>query len=729
MEDNKRLHALLSHFDRDWSASEDARTEAVNDLYFSRISQWDDWLQDYSTLQYRGQFDVVRSIVRKLIAEMRQNPIEVMFRPKDGADPDAADTLMGMYRTDMRNNAAKGAVNIAVREQLETGFGAWRLVQEYEDEDELSNTQVIRRKPIHEAAAHVVWDANAKEIDKSDAKWCSIITPFTRDGWTVYAEENDLDPDLMPDFQSQDTQWTFPWMTTDCVYICEHYEVECKKETVYIYRNPMTGEPVSYYKADIKKVIDELSENGFEKVAERKVKKRRVYKSIITATAIIVDRERIAGEHIPIVPVYGEWGFAGDKEVYEGVVRGTKDGQRLRNFILSAGADTVARSPTKKPFFFAEQIKDYEAMYSGTDDYPYYLLNRTTENGNGELPLGPVGYMENPELPQANVLMLEAATAAVKEVSPQGVDAQAANGQVAFDTVNQLNQRADLGVYVYQDNLATAMRRDGEIYVSMVNELYDVPRKVLVTGEDGSEQEVELLSQVLDVQSGEVVTLNDIRGKFETYTDVGPSYQSMKAQNRAEILDLLSKVQPGTPEYQMLLLQYFTLLDGKGVEMMREYATKQLIMMGVKKPETPEQEQMLAQAQQQPKQPDAAMVLAQAEMKKADADEVTAQARMLSAHTESQRRDISAQVETVKARAMFEELKLKAYTTQQDAFEKQANTVRSLAQARNLDQKSVLETIQLMKDVNESNQLADMKIPGLSAENSTSQPAETPQTM
>ncbi|MDI5303969.1 hypothetical protein MJN76_33595, partial [Salmonella enterica subsp. enterica serovar Anatum] len=39
----------------------------------------------------------------------------------------------------------------------------------------------------------------------------------------------------------------------------------------------------------------------------------------------------------------------------------------------------------------------------------------------------------------------------------------------------------------------------------------------------------------------------------------------------------------GTPEYQLLLLQYFTLLDGKGVEMMRDYANKQLIQMGVKK--------------------------------------------------------------------------------------------------------------------------------------------------
>nr|WP_252065891.1 portal protein [Enterobacter cloacae complex sp. P39RS] len=42
----------------------------------------------------------------------------------------------------------------------------------------------------------------------------------------------------------------------------------------------------------------------------------------------------------------------------------------------------------------------------------------------------------------------------------------------------------------------------------------------------------------------------------------------------------------------MLLLRYITLLDGKGIEMMLEYGNKQLVMMGLKKPETPEKIQI-----------------------------------------------------------------------------------------------------------------------------------------
>lgn len=657
MADNERLNSILCKFDMDWMSSDEARTEATNDLYFSRVSQWDDWLSEYTTLQYRGQFDVVRPVVRKLVAEMRKNPIDVLYKPKDGANPDSADVLMGMYRTDMRHNTAKISVNIGVREQIEAGVGAWRLVAEYEDQDPTSNNQVIRRVPIHEACSHVIWDCNSKQMDKSDARHCTIISPMSKEGWKVYAEENGFDDEELPSFQSPDSNWLFPWVSKDVVYVGEFYEVEEKKEIAFIYLDPLTGEPVSYFKRDIKDVIDELAERGMQKVAEKKVKRRRVYKSILTCTQILKDRELIAGEHIPIVPVFGEWSFAGDKEVYEGVVRLTKDGQRLRNMIMSFNADIVARTPKKKPIFWPEQIEGYEYMYGGNDDYPYYLMNRTDEN-NGDLPAQPIAYMENPEVPQANAYMLEAATQAVNQVATMGVDADAANGQVAFDTVNQLNMRADLETYVFQDNLATAMRRDGEIYASMVNDIYDVTRNVMMTLEDGSEKQVQLLTQVVDYQSGQVVTLNDIRGRYECYTDVGPSFQSMKDQNRAEIQELLAKVPPGTPEWQMLLLQYFTLLDGKGVEIMREYANKQLVMMGLKKPETPEEIQMIQEAQQQPEQPSAEQMQAQGVLLTGQADLLNAQVKQQQLQVDAAKVESTNQLNQAKIAEIFNNMDL-----------------------------------------------------------------------
>ncbi|CDM90393.1 portal protein [Xenorhabdus bovienii] len=691
---NSRLEAILQRFDEDWTASEEARTEARNDLFFSRVSQWDDWLNKYTTLQYRGQFDVVRPVVRKLVAEMRQNPIDVMYRPKESANPDSADVLMGMYRTDMRHNTAKTSVNIAVREQIECGVGAWRLVTDYEDQDPTSNNQVIRRVPIHGACSHVIWDGNSQQMDKSDAKHCTIIHSLSKNGWTAFAEEFGLDGEDIPTFQSPNT-WSFPWFTQNTIHVAEYYEVEEKKELVFIYQDPLSGEPVSYFKREIKDVIDELADKGMVKIGERKVKRRRVYKTILSCSAVLKDRELIAGEHIPIVPVFGEWGFVDDKEVYEGVVRLTKDGQRLRNMIMSFNADIVARTPKKKPIFWPEQIAGYEHMYSGTDDYPYYLMNKTDEN-NGDMPTQPIAYMDNPEVPQANAYMLEAATNAVKSVATVGVDSEAVNGnQVAFDTINQLNMRSDLETYVFQDNLSTAMRRDGEIYASIVNDIYDVPRNVVMTLPDGSEKDVQVMSEVVDLMTGQRAVLNDVRGRYECYTDVGPSFQSMKEQNRAEIGELLKSVPIEHPAWNVLLLQFLSLLDGKGIDITREYATKQLVTQGLKKPETPEEEQWLAEAQQQSQQQqDPMMVAAMAEQEKAQAEIVNAQTRA-------------------------QETQIKAFTAQQQAQESQANTIYKLAQARNIDEKAVMDAIKLLNEVAKQQQ---SNIP-------TANTGEIPQTM
>lgn len=673
MADNQdKLDDILGKFDRDWSASEEARTEAKNDLFFSRVSQWDDWLTQYTTLQYRGQFDVVRPVVRKLVAEMRQNPVDVLYRPKDNADPNAAEILMGMYRTDMRHNTAKTSVNIAVREQIECGVGAWRLITDYEDQDPTSNNQVIRRVPIHEACSHVVWDASAKQQDKSDAKHVTVISALSKDGWEAFAEEYGLDDTNIPSFQSPN-DWLFSWLTDNSIYIAEYYEVEEKKETAFIYQDPLTGEPVSYFKRDIERVIDELADRGMKKIGERRITRRRVYKTILSSSAILKSRQLIAGEHLPIIPVYGEWGFVEDKEVYEGIVRLTKDGQRLRNMIMSFNADIVARNPRKKPVFWPEQIEGYEHMYASDADYPYYLMNRTDENSS-DMPPGPIGYLDDPEIPPANQYALQAATDAVQQVADLGVDNGAAGGQVAFDTVNQLNMRSDLQTFVFQDNLATAMRRDGEVYASMVNDIYDIPRTVTITSSDDTEKTVQTMMKLVDFASGETVVLNDIRGRYECYTDVGPSFQSMKEQHRAELKELLGQIDPSQQVWTVLLLQYLTLLDGKGVEITRDYANRQLIVQGLKQPESNQEQQWLAEAQQQQQgQPDPAMVQAQGVLMQGQADLQNAQNKQA-------------------------DLQIKAFTAQQQAQLTQAQAVETLANAKSLNEKSVQDALKVLSD-------------------------------
>ncbi len=104
------------------------------------------------------------------------------------------------------------------------------------------------------------------------------------------------------------------------------------------------------------------------------------------------------------------------------------------------------------------------------------------------------------------------------KVATLGVDAEAVNGgQVAYDTVNQLNMRADprdirVSGIIWLPLCAVTVR----FYRSIVNEhLRCSSQRDKITLEDGSEKEVQLMAEVVDLATGERQVLNDIRGAMK----------------------------------------------------------------------------------------------------------------------------------------------------------------------------------------------------------------------
>ena len=668
---SKTINDILKAVDADNTSSWEMQKEYKDDIIFSRVSQWNQWLEQYTSLEYKGQFDVIRGEIRRLMAEMLSNPIQVRFRPMENSTEDDAELLEGMYRTDMRDNRSMNALKIAMRNQLEGGFGAWRLVTEYEDDGLGGNTQVINRHAIHDTASCCLWDSNARTMDKSDAKHCTIITGYSHAAYEELAKENDWDASIAS-LSPKSNLWIFHWVNQDKIYVGEHYALEERADKVFYFEGP-NGEVETHYKSDMKKVIDDLDARDFIKVSEKKVTRTDVNKYIVSGTTILEGPIRVAGKHIPVVPVYGEWSIIEAKEVYEGVVRLAKDGQRLRNAILSYNTDIMLRSPRKKPFFFQEQIQGYEHMYEGENDYPYYLVNRVNMNGE-DLPAGAMSYLENPEISQQSAFLLDQATASVKEVTTDGVSAEGAMAsRMAEGSIQALNKRTDLETFIFQDNFATAMRRDGEIYMSMRAEIFDTEREVVITGVDNKETKKVINQQQINFQAGQVETVNRTDGKFEVWTDVGPAYQTQKEQNRDQLLQLMQTMNPQLdPEgYKIAQLSYYTMLEGPGYDLLRDYANKQLLIMGLREPEDEQEMMMLQQIQQQQamqsQQPSPDMLAAQSMMVEAKNKEAKLHIDMYGKESDRMRVNIEAQEAQVDAMLKKQDFGLRQYETQVNA--------------------------------------------------------------
>ena len=204
------LDELKKLVDKAYQSGYDTRLRAADDMLFALITQWDDGFLSDSDLSYRGEFNICRKATRSILTDLVLNPVQVDFDPVDGTDDSAADLADGMYRSDMRNNAAEEAKENASQESVVCGVGAWELTTEYKTNKAGDERQIIRRKPIYEANNNVFWDPNAKLKDKSDAGYVSCLVAYSEDGYKELVKElTGEEPNVMSSFKTPEISYSF----------------------------------------------------------------------------------------------------------------------------------------------------------------------------------------------------------------------------------------------------------------------------------------------------------------------------------------------------------------------------------------------------------------------------------------------------------------------------------------------------------------------------------------
>jgi hypothetical protein len=689
------LETLKQLHDKAYQANTVTRERASDDMVFYFVTQWDDQILQESQLAYRGEFNLLTKAGRQIVSDLANNPVQVDFEPKDETRDDSAEILDGIYRSDDNDNRSINAYDNAKQEAMVCGFGAWLLHTEYVSVRSDNKNQVIRRKPIYEANNTVYWDPNAKLLDKSDADHCGILFSYSEDGYKKLVEElTGEEPDTITQdsFKYPEHSYSFPWIGGEGkkIYIVRFYHREKIKSKVLTMTNPF-GQVLTLRESELEKVMDEMLDEGYSIESEKEVERWQVTEYIASGREILSIKV-IAGENIPVVPIYGEYAIVEGEEHWEGITRLAKDPQRLRNFQLSYLADIVSRSPRMKPIFLQEQVAGFEDMYSETgseNNFAYLLQHRKSGTGE-ELPMGPVGVMPEQKVPDALIASVELGRQAIEDVANPGLPQNIADPDLSGKAVLALQNRLDMQSMVYQNHYKHAKRRDAEIYASMASEVYDVPRTVRITMPDGTRKEAQIMETVIDNETGDIVTLNDLNNaEFDVYSKIGPRYSTQKEQTVDKLGEMIVGMDPVDPMRKALQLKQLMLMDGVEFEDIREYANKQLVLAGIKEPETEEEQQILAQAQQQGDQPSAEMVLAMAEDKKGQAQLLEAQRKgiemQLQAENETMKRKIDAfeaQTDRIGVQIDAEEAGAKIDNTRTDTFGKQLDNAGKVVQLR-----------------------------------------------
>lgn len=616
------VHAeAMREFDEIQSAMRDERRQCLEDRRFYSIAgaQWEGSLSDQFENKPKFEVNKVHLAVIRIFNEYRNNRITVNFVSKSGKNNDKlAETCASLYRADEQDSVAEEAYDNAFEEAVGGGFGAWRLRACYEDdEDDEDERQRIKIEPIFDADSSVFFDLNAKRFDKSDAKSCFVVTAYSKDAYAAEFGDEDFTSWNKEIFNRE-----FDWLTPDLVYVAEYYKVEEQKETVYIYEG-LDGQERKVRESELEAdedLEDVLHATGFKEVRQKKVKRRRVHKYILSGNKVLEDCGYIAGKYIPIVPMYGKRWFIDNIERCMGHVRLSKDAQRLKNMQLSKIAEIAALGSVEKPIFTHEQMAGNQLMWAEDNikNNPYLLINPMTDGNGNPVAVGPVAYTKAPEIP--------AATAGLMQVTEQDMQDLLGNQQageqlqpnMSGTAIQLIQNKLDMQTFIYMSNMAKAIKRSGEIWLSMAKDiLVEEGRVMKGVGEQNEINSIQLLRPIINQETGGVERENDLSGAdFDVAVDVGPSSAS-KRQTTVRNLTGMMQITQDPETIQVLGAMAMMNMEGEGISDVREFFRKKLVRLGVVKPTDEEMQQLQAEAQNQ--QPDAQTQFLQASAEQAQA--------------------------------------------------------------------------------------------------------------
>jgi len=691
----KDLNKALSDYESGWNADIEQRDKSVEDRRFVDVhgAQWEGACgQQYKNKQ-RLEFDKISREINRIIGEGNANPITVKFIPDDQrAEKKAADILQNRFRNDWRKSGGIEATDNASSEAWKGGIGAWRLAAKYEDEyDPDQDEQFISFEPIFSADATVIFDADAKRLDKSDAKQCWLLHEYTRKEFDrKHPGKAPFRTTELPDF------YDFDWYGPDIVYVAEYFEVMEKSKERLVFMTPQ-GEKVKHFKDDLKdneELTLELSQ--YEQIGSERVKVRVVEKALVCGDSYLEEPEEIPCDYIPIIPQYGYWSYIKGKEYYMGEVRKQRDRQVFNNMAVSMLGELMTESQKEKPIFAPEQMTTEIAKMWSNDNVENhtYLLAKALRNPDGSIAVpGPIGKTSAPNVPPALVSSLQWINQDMAEELGTGELNIPANTSGA--AVQQVQSRADMSYFILLNNRRKAMQHCGRVWLSMAKRLYGgVARSLRTVSEDGAIDTVQTMQPIVN-QDGTYGFENDLgRGRFEVVTETGPAYSSRVEAERATLLGMLQATDTNSPMYPLLLAQLMQKMDGEGGDTIRKFARYQELQMllqtspllvqdEIKNEEEERYVMAMMQQMQQPQEPDPMMQIAM---------------------TEAQTKQISAEASMIKAQNDQANTQLKAIDTQSQATLREAQTVETYAQAQEISQKSTRDSMKLVSDIRATQQ-------------------------
>jgi hypothetical protein len=587
-----------------------------------RDGQWEPYWWNNNAGKPRYTFDMVNPIVDQVTAEIEQSDFDVKVSPQSGpASKETAMVMDGLIRNIESMSRAKEIYINAGRGMATSGYDGWMVSHKYADEESFDQDLIV--EPVPNFIDRVWFDPASYRQDKSDAQYAFLLHPVSK------AEYVSRWPEGSQASVSDDREGDAYYDKAEVIVVGQLFYVKRKPMELVLMSNGAVYEATK----DFEKVVDELAAAGLTEVRRRTAYKNVVCSHFYDATDWLEDDEETIFDRVPVIPVYGNFKVTENKTIYWGVVEKLLDPQRVLNYSMSREIEEGALAPRAKYWMTLTQGAGHEdtlaTLNTNSDPVQFY-------NTDPEIPGAPQqqgGAMVNPGLRTISESM--------RQLIGQTAGMFAANmgdnpGLQSGVAIERLQSKGDNGTVKYFRALETAIAATGDLLVKTIPKVYDTRRTVRLLYEDNTAEMVTLNDTVIDTQTGEPVTLNDLtKGQYSITCRAGPSFRN-KQQETIETIIEIAKVDPSiiTMSGDILL----NAIPTAAAMQIGERKRMQMLAQGLI-PESQmtdeEKAQMQQKMQTQGEQPDPNMVLAMAEQKKAEAEIMNAQKNQMKLELEA----------------------------------------------------------------------------------------------
>lgn len=551
-DDDKDIVARLKkRFSAVEATESDFRTRYADDMEFlyadsDNQNQWPAEVKAVRAQDKRPMITINKTHTHWLhvVNQSKENKPTVKIHPtNDQATYEAAEIFEGLVRHIEYTSNAQAAYDKAMETMTGGGIGYWRLKTEYADDR--SFDQEIRIVEIQDPMT--VYFGPHKKRDGSDVMYAFIYDDIARETFEHRY------PDAAQATPAARANAGDSWMTPDTVRVAEYFEIEEKKEFMYLVIGS-EGEPQYIRESDATpealKVLREGYKTDPDSFRRRKVDKRTV-KWFKIAGDEIVDRGTWPGKYIPIVRVPGEEVATKTGIDRKGLVRYMKDAQRAYNYNASGQLEYGALQAKTPLMAGASAIEGYEDYYANanTENFSYLPYNDMDAAGN---PIAPPQRLEAPQAAPVFAQGMQDAERQLMMASGQYEATFSEQGnEISGVAIDKRQSQGNRVTFHYLDSLAGAIRFTGKQLIDLIPKIYDAKRIVRIMAPDGDEQEIQIdpeaekaLQQRDDSEEAKVQTIfNPNVGAFDVVAQVGPNFET----KRQEAFDAMSAMFTANP--------------------------------------------------------------------------------------------------------------------------------------------------------------------------------------